>query len=449
MYKISFHFRNCFKFALFRTFNKQTLACPNKIIYTTIMKGNNNFFKVFILGLLAAIGPFSIDMYLPGFTNIAKDLHTSVSNISLTLSSFFIGISAGQLLYGPLLDKYGRKKPLYFGLSLYLIASLGCAASTSVTMLIAFRFLQAIGGCAGMVASRAMVRDMFEVNESAKVFSLLMLVIGISPLLAPTIGGYVTSSIGWRYVFVILLVIVLAMLILCIFMLPNSKPPEKNYSLAPGAILKKFATVFKEPQFVIYTFASSFTAAGLYAYVAGSPHVFMEIFGASEKLYGWIFAIIAGSLILATQINAQILRVTTSEKIIPRAVLIQSCAGILLFIGFANNWLGMMSSIVLCSVFLACQGFTFPNASALALAPFEKNAGSASALLGCIQMATGALSSAMVSIFHNKTATSLGAVMAFCAITAFGILMVGKGIVKYKARRERIEETSVDMLTEI
>ncbi|MCH5717034.1 MFS transporter [Niabella hibiscisoli] len=154
------------------------------------MKGNNNkFLKILLLGLLSAIGPFSIDMYLPGFPNIAKDLQTDVSNISLTLSSFFIGISAGQLLYGPLLDKYGRKKPLYFGLSLYILASLGCAVATSVNMLIVFRFLQALGGCAGMVASRAMVRDLFDVKESAKVFSLLMLVIGVSPLLAPTIGG--------------------------------------------------------------------------------------------------------------------------------------------------------------------------------------------------------------------------------------------------------------------
>lgn len=413
------------------------------------MKGNNNSFKIFILGLLAAIGPFSIDMYLPGFPEIAKDLDTDVSKISLTLSSFFIGISAGQLLYGPVLDKYGRKKPLYFGLSLYIIASLGCALSTSVTMLIIFRFFQALGGCAGMVASRAMVRDMFDVKDNARVFSLLMLVIGVSPLLAPTIGGYVTAATNWRYVFIILLLIVLAMLLLCIYMLPESRKPTEEYSLAPKFILQKFGEVFKQPQFVIYTFTSAFTAAGLYAYVAGSPHVFMEIFKASEKTYGWIFAIVAGSLVLATQINAQILRFTSSEKIIPRAIIIQCCAGLLLAIGFINDWWGMISSIILCSIFLACQGFTFPNASALALAPFEKNAGSASALIGCVQMATGTLSSAMVSLFHNNTAIPLGVVMAFCAFTALTILLTGKGIVKYRARKEGVEESSVDMLSEV
>ncbi len=414
------------------------------------MKGNNNkFLKILLLGLLSAIGPFSIDMYLPGFTNIAKDLQTDVSNVSLTLSSFFIGISAGQLLYGPLLDKYGRKKPLYFGLSLYLLASLGCAISTSINMLIVFRFLQALGGCAGMVASRAMVRDLFDVKESAKVFSLLMLVIGVSPLLAPTVGGYVTAAIGWRYVFIILLAIVFLILLLCIFLLPESKQPAPDYSLAPASILRRFADVFKQPQFVIYTFASAFTAAGLYAYVAGSPHVFMEVFGASEKLYGWIFAMIAGALILATQINAQILRVTSSEKIIPRAIFFQTCAGILLFVGFAYSWWGMTSSIILCSIFLACQGFTFPNASALALAPFDQNAGSASALLGCIQMATGAFSSAMVSVFHDKTATPLGLVMGFCALTALTILLSGKCIVRHRARKAGVEKSSVDMLSEL
>ncbi|GAB3426762.1 multidrug effflux MFS transporter [Niabella aquatica] len=413
------------------------------------MKGNNYFFKIFILGLLAAIGPFSIDMYLPGFPDMARDLNTDVSNVSLTLSSFFIGISAGQLLYGPLLDKYGRKKPLYFGLTLYITASLGCALSTSITMLIAFRFFQALGGCAGMVASRAMVRDMFAVKDNAKVFSLLMLVIGVSPLLAPTIGGYVTTATDWRYVFIILLLIVLAMLLLCIYTLPESQKPAEAYSLAPKFILQKFGEVFKQPQFVIYTFTSAFTAAGLYAYVAGSPHVFMEIFKASEKTYGWIFAIVAGSLVLATQINAQILRFTSSEKIIPRAIIIQCGAGLLLAVGFMNDWWNMASSIILCSIFLACQGFTFPNASALALAPFDKNAGSASALIGCIQMAIGTLSSAMVSLFHDHTAAPLGFVMAFCAFTALTILLAGKGIVKYRARKEGVEESSVDMLSEV
>ncbi len=173
------------------------------------MQKKHKFLWILILGLLSAIGPFSIDMYLPGFPAIAKSLNTTVSHVSLSLSSFFIGICFGQFLYGPLLDRFGRKKPLYFGLSLYIIAAIGCALASSVNALIWLRLLQALGGCVGMVASRAMVRDLFPVEENAKVFSLLMLVVGVSPLIAPTLGGYITAEFGWDYVFGVLTVMVL------------------------------------------------------------------------------------------------------------------------------------------------------------------------------------------------------------------------------------------------
>src|SRR6187455_2933531 len=163
------------------------------------------FYLILILGLLTAIGPFSIDMYLPAFPDIAKHLHTTVAQVTLSLSSFFIGISAGQLIYGPLLERYGRKKPLYAGVTIYLLASVGCALATTVNGLILFRLLQALGGCSGMVAARAMVRDLFEVKENAEIFSLLMLVVAVSPIIAPTLGGYITSALGWRYVFVMLI----------------------------------------------------------------------------------------------------------------------------------------------------------------------------------------------------------------------------------------------------
>ena len=161
----------------------------------------NNFFTIVLLGLLSAIGPFSIDMYLPGFPAIAADLHTTVAHVTLSLSSFFIGISFGQFLYGPLLDRFGRKKPLYFGLTAYLLASAGCALATSANALILLRLLQALGACVGIVASRAMVRDLFPVKDNAKIFSLLMLVVGVSPIIAPTLGGYIAATIGWQYIF--------------------------------------------------------------------------------------------------------------------------------------------------------------------------------------------------------------------------------------------------------
>lgn len=378
-----------------------------------------------ILGLLSAIGPFSIDMYLPGFPDIAKDLHTNVSRVALTLSGFFIGIAIGQLLYGPLLDKYGRKKPMYIGMVLYVLASFSAPFVKTVEMLIALRFLQAIGGCVGMVASRAMVRDLFDVTESAKVFSLLMLVVGVSPIIAPTVGGYLAAAFGWPSIFMVLGSIGAVILVMVIIWLPESKKPDPHYSLYPKAILGKFGAVMKNSTFLVYTFTGAFTAAGLYAYISGSPHVFMEIFGVSERVYGWIFAIIAAGLIIATQINAQILKRVSSNDIIPRAVSFQVLTGILLFAGFALNWLGLYGGIVLCCLFLACQGFTFPNASALAIAPFRNDAGSASALLGFIQMAVGASVTAVMSLFHSTSAVPMAGVMALCAITAIIILLFG------------------------
>ena len=171
------------------------------------------FYLILILGLLTAIGPLSIDMYLPAFPEIAKSLHTSVAQVTLSLSSFFIGISFGQFLYGPLLERFGRKKPLYFGLCIYLLASVGCAFASSVNALIALRLLQALGGCVGMVAARAMIRDLFDVKENAKIFSTLMLVVAVSPIIAPTLGGYITAALGWHYVFVMLIIIAISILI--------------------------------------------------------------------------------------------------------------------------------------------------------------------------------------------------------------------------------------------
>src|SRR5205809_6811335 len=203
---------------------------------------SNNFYLILILGLLTAIGPFSIDMYLPAFPDIAKGLHTTVAKVTLSLSSFFIGISFGQLLYGPLLERFGRKKPLYAGLCIYLVASVGCALAASVNALIVLRLLQALGGCVGLVASRAMVRDLFDVKENAKIFSMLMLVVAVSPIIAPTLGGYVTAMLGWRYVFAMLIIVDIIIIGGAYFSLPDSKKPDPDFSLTPGPSSNNFTS---------------------------------------------------------------------------------------------------------------------------------------------------------------------------------------------------------------
>ncbi len=393
------------------------------------MKGRERFFTIFTLGLLSAMGAFSIDMYLPGFPDIAKDLHTTIAHITLSITSFFIGISLGQLIYGPLLDRFGRKKPLYIGLALYLITSIACAFAPTANMLIGLRFLQALGSCSGMVASRALVRDIFPVEENAKIFSLLMLVLALSPIVAPTLGGYMTALFGWQSIFYILALIGASTLILTYFKLPQGKEPQTFLSLKPKPIISGFWSVAKVPQFYTYAFAGAIASSGLYAYIAGSPFVFMQLYHVSEKQYGWIFAIIAVGLISASQVNTILLGKYTSEQIISVALFFQSLAGISLLVGNIFHLLGLYSTIFLIWVFLSTQGFAFPNSSALSLAPFSKNAGTASALMGAIQLGIGAISTALVSVLNNGTAVPMSAVMCVCAITSFMILLLGRKVI--------------------
>jgi len=385
----------------------------------------NPAFIILILGVLSAIGPFSIDMYLPGFPDIAKDLRTTVAGVALSLSSFFIGISAGQFIYGPLLDRFGRKKPLYAGISLYLVASACCAMARSVELLIVLRLFQALGACACLVASRALVRDLFPVEQNAKVFSQLMLVIAVSPIIAPTLGGYLAAGLGWEYIFIVLTIIAAFILTAVHFALPEGRPPDEQMSLRPGPIISGFLNVLKEPQFYTYAFTGAIASAGLYAYIAGSPAVFMEQFRVSERQYGWIFAVLALGLIACSQLNSLLLKTYKSQQIIRVALICQSLIAVALFAGSILGWLGLFGTLTLCFLFLCCQGCVFPNSSALSLALFGRNAGTASALMGGIQMSIGAFASAIVSVLNNHTALPMTGVMACCPVAALLILLIG------------------------
>ena len=287
---------------------------------------------IFILGSLTALGPFSIDMYLPGFEGIANDLNTTVAKVSMTLSSYFIGISAGQLLYGPLLDRFGRKKPLFIGILVYILASLGCSFVTNIDTFIGLRFIQAVGSCAAAVASVAMVRDLFPVKDIPKVFSLLMLVVGLSPMLAPTIGGYVTAYYGWHVVFLILMGLGIIILIGAMIELPNTYVPDTSISLKPKPIITNFINILKEPQFYTYAFTGAVAFSGLFTYVAASPILFMTIFKVDPKTYGWIFAFMSLSFISASQLNSLLLRRFKSEQMIFGALITQTILSIIFLV---------------------------------------------------------------------------------------------------------------------
>lgn len=385
---------------------------------------------ILILGSLTALGPFSIDMYLPGFAGIAKDLNTSVANVSMTLSSYFIGISAGQLLYGPLLDRFGRKQPLFVGLLVYILASLGCVFVTDIDTFIGLRFIQAVGSCAATVASVSMVRDLFPVKDIPKVFSLLMLVVGLSPMLAPTIGGYVTEDYGWHTVFFILMCMGIVILVAAQIVLPNSYLPDTSISLKPKPIITSFITILKEPQFYTYAFAGAVAFSGLFTYVAASPILFMDIFKVDAKTYGWIFAFMSLSFISASQLNSLLLRKFNSEQMIFGALISQTIISVLFLILAMNNLLGLYETIAMLFLFLACLGISNPNTAGLTLAPFSRNAGSASALMGAIQLGLGALASFAVGVFVKNSMLPMIVIMTVSTILALIILVIGKKSIK-------------------
>lgn len=396
------------------------------------MSNRTYIFLILILGSLTALGPFSIDMYLPGFPAIAKDLHTTAAKVSLSLSGFFIGISLGQLLYGPLLDRFGRKKPLFIGLCVYILASAGCAVAASIDQLILLRVIQAIGSCAATVASVAMVRDLFPVKDNAKVFSLLLLVVGVSPMIAPTVGGYVTAAFGWHAVFMILTVMGIAILAATVLWLPDSYEPDTSLSLKPKPILMNFLSVIREPQFYTYSLTGAIAFAGLFAYVSGSPLVFMEVFHTDEKVYGWIFAFLSIGFIGSSQLNTLFLRKFSSEQVVNIALICQVIIGFAFLAAALNGFLDLKLTLVFLFLFLCCIGYTYPNAAALSLAPFTKNAGSASALMGAFQMGMGTLISVVISLFEEPSIIPMVSAMAGSALLALVVLLFGRRFITQK-----------------
>lgn len=390
------------------------------------MKSPSKLLIVSLLGALSVITPFAIDMYLPAFPVAAKELGVESSAIALTLSSYFIGLALGQVFYGPLLDRYGRKKPIYAGMALFILASFGCAKVSSITALIVLRFIQALGGCVAQTGAITMVHDFFPANERAKVLSLLFLFIAVSPLLAPSFGGMLMLTFGWRAVFWALAIVGAALIALIYWRLPEGHKPDAGISLKPLPILKEYVAIARHPRFATYAFAGAFSFAGLFAYVAGSPIIFMEGFHLSTKAFSAIFAVLAMGFIGGSQINVALLRRFSSETLFLRVLAVQAIAGMLFLIGAWQGWWELYATLALFFVFLSCTGITYPNAAALALMPFSRNAGSASALLGFLQLGVGAVISTGISTAKSGDTLPIIAILAISSSTALAILLLGR-----------------------
>jgi DHA1 family bicyclomycin/chloramphenicol resistance-like MFS transporter len=386
----------------------------------TLPRRQSDLLVISLLGSLAVISPFAIDMYLPAFPQAAKDYGVGSEIISLTLSSYFIGLALGQVFYGPLLDRFGRKKPIYAGMGLFILASLGCARATNVWALITLRFVQAIGGCVAQVGSIAMVHDFFPVKDSAKILSLLFLFIAASPLLAPSVGGMAMLTVGWRSVFYILAFVGAVIVTLIHMFLPEGHQPDSGISLKALPILREYIAILKHPRFATYALSGAFSFAGLFTYVAGSPIIFMEGFHVSATFYSGIFAVLATGFIGGSQINVFLLRAFGTEVLFFRVLILQVATGALFLLGVWADWYGLYATLALFYVFLGCAGITYPNAAALALAPFSRNAGSASALLGFLQLGVGAF------ISHSGSSLPIIAILAVTSTLGLIILLMGQ-----------------------
>ena len=378
-----------------------------------------------VLGSLMTISPFSIDLYLPSFTQIARDLQTSPNRVALTIATYFFGLAVGQTIYGPLLDRFGRKTPIYIGLFIYILASLGCAQSQTINQLLIFRFIQALGGCSAMVASLTMVRDFFDIERMAKIISMLMLILAVSPLLAPTVGGWLIVWFSWRIIFYVLVGIAVVVMLGVHFLLPVTYEPDRDVVLKIKPIFKTFVTILKNPKFFTYSFAGAFSFASLFVYVAGSPFIFMDLYGVSPQRYGMVFALLTGGVILGTQLNVFLLRTFKSVQIFKTMVIIRLVISLvfLFIVLFVTTELRPMMFLFFISLF--SLGVAFPNASAIALSPFTKNLGSASSLIEFLQITIGGIASTSVGFFTVKSVVPLVSIMAASAILSCGFLLVG------------------------
>ncbi len=377
-----------------------------------------------ILGTLSAFAPISIDMYLPALPSIAGDFDTQTSVAQQTLAVFFIGLALGQAFYGPIADRIGRRPPLLFGCGLYMLACIGCALAPTIQSLILLRFVQALGGCAGIVISRSIVRDLFDQQESARMYSFLMLVMGLAPITAPLIGGQLLLFFGWRAIFITLGGFGLLCFLLVILILPETLPSERRTSVGLGAALRSYGEILTSRRYMGFAVAGGLASSAMFAYISGSSFVFIELNGVAPERFGLLFGTNAIGLIAAAQFNRWLLRRYQGIQILNAALAFTASSGLLLVVVTATGFGGFPAMLIVLFCCIASTGLVGPNATAAAMAPYAQRAGSAAALLGAIQFILGAGAGSLVGLLHNGTALPMAGVIALCAVSSYLILQL-------------------------
>lgn len=377
-----------------------------------------------VLGALTAFAPFATDMYLVSFPALAASFHADSGQVQLGLSLFFVGLAVGQLFYGPLIDRYGRKLPLLAGTAFFAATSFLIVFAPDIESFIALRLLQAIGGCAGMVVSRAIITDLFDERETARILSLMMTVQGLAPILAPVLGGYILIFADWRAIFLFLAVFGAICFAAASTLLPETLPRQKRQRMNLVGVLTIYVHLLGQRRFIAPTLAGSLSLGSIFAFISGSPFVFMEIHQISPQHYGWLFGANAFGMIVAAQLNRFLLNRLAPSKVLAGALGVQIVAIFVALVTLTSGSLFVLLSSLWIS--LATIPLVAANATALGMAASGKHAGSASALVGVLQFGVAGIVSALVGVLHDGTALPMVGTIFACGLLAGGVLFLGR-----------------------
>jgi DHA1 family bicyclomycin/chloramphenicol resistance-like MFS transporter len=371
-----------------------------------------------VLGLLAAVGPFAIDMYVPALPTITADLQTTTAATQMTLLAFFLGFGLSQLAYGPVSDMVGRKPPLYFGLGLFVVGAMGGALSPSIEWLIAFRVIQGIGGASVMVVPRAVIRDLHTGIEATRLMSLVMLILSVSPILAPLAGSALIVPFGWRSVFVVAAIAALAGLVLTMFVLPETWPRERRVRSELRSVVVGYGSLLRHPRFMGLTFIGGLGMASFFAFLASSSFIYIDHFGLTPVQYSFAFSANAIGFIGASQFSARLGQRFGMARVVSTAVAVFAAFAVLLFLLTAMGVDSLAVLIVLLICANAALGLVIPATMVLSLEEHGPIAGMASALGGTLQMVAGGVVIGLVSLSFDGTALPMVTAIALCAVGA-------------------------------
>jgi DHA1 family bicyclomycin/chloramphenicol resistance-like MFS transporter len=375
------------------------------------------FELLIILGLLQAMAPVSIDLYLPAMPQLEKIFHASATAVESTMVTYLAGFAFGQLLYGPITDRFGRKPPLYFSLGLFTVSSAACAFVPSIGWMSVLRLFQALGACGGSVISRAMVRDIFPASEMRRVFSMLILVLGVSPILAPLLGSYLLLWFGWKSAFFAQATIGTLCFIGMHFRLRESLAHESRRPLHMGTIFASYGSLLKDRTFMGASAVCGFSSAGAFAYIASASFVFIKQYGVAIENFGWLFGAVAAGMVGASQINGRMPHRIPLWRVLRVANLVQFAAAVVLLASVLTGFGGLPFVFFSIFVYIAGQGFVFPNGSTIAMMRHADMAGTASALLGTNQFLIAAIGTAFLGSLDNP-AIPMALVILACAVVS-------------------------------